>query len=74
MLANRLTEDSNVTVVLLEAGDEELSYPLMDIPLASHELQKTGADWNFLTIPQNNSCKSLNNMVKKIYIYICPGS
>ena len=50
-------------VAILEAGDEETAFPLTDIPLAMLDLQKTSADWSYKTVPQNNSCKGMNNRV-----------
>ena len=45
VIANRLSEDPDVTVAVLEAGDEETQYMETDIPLAYFKLQNTEADW-----------------------------
>jgi choline dehydrogenase len=51
VLANRLTEDSSVNVLLLEAGRPDRS-PLTRIPLAASLLYKGPFDWAFATEPQ----------------------
>ncbi|KAI2802135.1 hypothetical protein BLOT_010327 [Blomia tropicalis] len=58
VLANRLSEDSHVTVLLLEAGGNENM--ISDIPLAFQTLQQTPMDWNYLTEPQRAACFGLN--------------
>ncbi|QKT08635.1 GMC family oxidoreductase N-terminal domain-containing protein [Gordonia sp. X0973] len=50
-LANRLTEDSSVRVLLLEAGPEAKS-PNIAIPAAFAKQFKTDLDWNYETTPQ----------------------
>ncbi|KAL8613591.1 hypothetical protein ACOMHN_022010 [Nucella lapillus] len=52
VLANRLSEDSHVTVLLLEAGPDDRKYPKVTIPgLADHQFQ-TEVDWAYYTEPQ----------------------
>jgi len=46
VLAARLSEDPNVSVALLEAGDED-SAPEIRIPAATLQLAKTKYDWDF---------------------------
>lgn len=52
VLANRLTEDPQVSVLLLEAGRPDRS-PLIRIPLAASLLYKGPYDWAFATEPQS---------------------
>jgi len=64
VLANRLSEDENVTVLLLEAGDDRSDDSELDIPYEA--LSKQAAyemDWNDTTVPQSAACKSMNEKV-----------
>jgi choline dehydrogenase-like flavoprotein len=54
VLANRLSEDPKVTVLLLEAGSSENS--VTDFPIAVLNLQNTPIDWGYRTEPQQFSC------------------
>ena len=54
VLANRLTEDPNVTVLLLEAGPVDTEAEIQ-VPLAWVKLIGTEVDWYYQTVPQNNS-------------------
>ena len=60
VLANRLTESMNTTVLVLEAGGKDSKLSIA-IPSAYFLLQKSDVDWQYLTVPQKHSCKSLNN-------------
>ncbi|KAJ6451743.1 GMC oxidoreductase [Mycena sanguinolenta] len=52
-LANRLTEDSDKQVLVLEAGEAHLNDPLVDIPgFIGATLGNTSYDWVFTTVPQ----------------------
>lgn len=51
VLANRLTEDAGIRVLLLEAGGADRR-PEIRIPAAFPKLFKTKHDWNFETVPQ----------------------
>ncbi len=53
VLANRLSEDSNVSVLLLEAGGKDTK-PELAIPGAYGKLMKTEVDWGFSTVPQKH--------------------
>jgi choline dehydrogenase-like flavoprotein len=48
----RLSEDSNVTVLVVEAGGDDRDYPGAQVPFLAAELQNTSADWNYTTTPQ----------------------
>ncbi|KAJ4373434.1 hypothetical protein N0V86_007572 [Didymella sp. IMI 355093] len=52
VVAARLSEHPNVTVLVVEAGGEDRDYPDAEIPFLAAELQNTGADWNYTTTPQ----------------------
>lgn len=59
VVANRLTENPNWNVLLLEAGEEETA--LTDIAETAHYLQFTNYNWNFSTEFQPGACLGLNN-------------
>lgn len=63
MVANRLSEDPHVTVLLLEAGGSENI--ISDIPLAYQALQGTPVDWQYETVPQEASCFGLREKRSK---------
>lgn len=57
VIANRLSEDPNVTVLLLEAGGNENQ--MTDVPLVAASLQQTPVDWSYQTEPQEAACFGL---------------
>lgn len=59
VMASRLSEDQNSTVLLLEAGVDEIA--LSDIPLTFPVLQRTYLDWAFETAPSPNYCLAMRN-------------
>ena len=54
VVANRLSEDPTVRVLLLEAGGSENL--ISDIPIAYQTLQQTPMDWSYATEPQEAAC------------------
>lgn len=58
-LANRLSENPNWKILLLEAGQHE-NY-LMDVPLFVHFLQPLNINWKYRTVPSNSSCLAMVN-------------
>lgn len=57
VMANRLSENHDKQVLLLEAGGHESM--ISDVPLAAATLQQTSLDWAFQTEPQEVSCLGL---------------
>src|SRR5262249_46302170 len=55
VLANRLTEDPNCRVLLLEAGGED-DHPAIRIPAFYGRLQDSSCDWGDRSVPQPNLC------------------
>ncbi len=53
VLANRLSADSNTSVLLLEAGGKDWN-PNIHIPAGFKNLFKTDVDWDYSTVPQKN--------------------
>jgi choline dehydrogenase-like flavoprotein len=58
VLANRLSEDPDVTVLLLEAGGSDMN-PLFHMPAGFAKMTKGVASWGWSTVPQ----KHMNNRV-----------
>lgn len=52
VLASRLTEDPNVQVLLLEAGEDLTADPRVNVPAMWVQLSGSSADWCFKTSPQ----------------------
>ncbi|KAL2259503.1 hypothetical protein VTK26DRAFT_6793 [Humicola hyalothermophila] len=52
VLAARLTEDANVRVLVLEAGEDLTADPRVNVPAMWPQLQGTDTDWQFKTVPQ----------------------
>lgn len=57
VMANRLSEEADKRVLLLEAGGSESI--LSDIPIAAATLQMTPIDWAYQTEPQEAACFGL---------------
>ncbi|MCU0392564.1 MAG: choline dehydrogenase [Thermoflexibacter sp.] len=53
VLANRLTENPQTRVLLLEAGKKDTNF-LISVPAAFYKLFRTKFDWNFYTEPQQH--------------------
>ncbi|XP_043788652.1 glucose dehydrogenase [FAD, quinone]-like [Apis laboriosa] len=61
-LTTRLAEHG-YKILLLEAGG--IAPPFLDIPLLAPLIQNSPYDWQYITIPQQNACKGLNNNQSK---------
>ncbi|XP_014244928.1 glucose dehydrogenase [FAD, quinone]-like [Cimex lectularius] len=59
VVANRLTEVGNWSVLLLEAGKEEIL--ITDIPLLVSYILGTEFNWGYTTEPQQFGCLSMNS-------------
>ncbi|KAJ8917310.1 hypothetical protein NQ315_002328 [Exocentrus adspersus] len=58
-VANRLTENPEWSVLLIEAGRPENF--LMDMPILANYLQFTESNWRYKTEPSNQACLGLDN-------------
>lgn len=67
VLANRLSEDPDIRVLVLEAGGEESGFPNVDIPLLSTFLRYKEYDWNYYTEPQAQAFLGFKNKVYVTY-------
>lgn len=59
VLANRLSENKNWSILLLEAGGDETV--LSDVPIIFPALQLTDLDWQFKTERSSTYCLSMNH-------------
>lgn len=59
VVANRLSENPNWNVLLLEAGRSE-NY-IMDLPILANYLQFTDANWKYNTVPSQKYCLGMDN-------------
>lgn len=57
VLANRLTENPNWNVLLIEAGKVET--PVQAIPVLAAYMQATAYNWGYTTEPQPGVCQGL---------------
>jgi choline dehydrogenase len=52
VLANRLTEESDITILAIEAGESDAKQIMSRIPAGLTKLWRSPVDWNFLTTAQ----------------------
>jgi len=57
VVVNRLTENPDWSVLLLEAGGHETE--ITDVPILSLYLHKSKVDWKYRTQPQNSACQAM---------------
>lgn len=60
VVANRLSENPNWSVLLIEAGGDENF--ISDVPLFYQHLSHTRFDWNYTTVRQKKACLSTNGV------------
>lgn len=58
VVATRLTEDPNTRVLVLEAGENQLENPMINIPAMWTAILGSEVDWTFLTTPQVRPSKT----------------
>ena len=56
MIAARLSEDRDVTVLVLEAGYDDRNEDMFSIPAEVPRTQKSKFDWQYYTEPQEHAC------------------
>jgi choline dehydrogenase-like flavoprotein len=59
VLANRLSENPKIKVLLIEAGPSENM--LMDVPMMVHYLQSYSVNWGYKTEPSDKYCLGMKN-------------
>lgn len=70
-LASRLTENRNVTVLLVEAGKPEML--LTDIPAMAPYFQATDYTWQYYMEPQPGVCMGktcLNTAIDSVHVHV----
>lgn len=69
VLANRLSANANISVLLIEAGDE---FNLISrVPFLATLLQKTDVDWQYQSTPQEHSSIGFNKCVGILIGFLC---
>jgi len=63
VLAGRLTENPNVDVLLLEAGDDDAKNPNVHIPMSAPELANTEFSYQYKTVPQERAARGMKDRV-----------
>ncbi|KAL0941905.1 GMC oxidoreductase [Colletotrichum truncatum] len=53
VVAARLSENPDIQVLVLEAGEDQTADPRVNIPALGPSLVKTSSDWQFQTVPQS---------------------
>uniref|UniRef100_L2GI97 Aryl-alcohol dehydrogenase n=1 Tax=Colletotrichum fructicola (strain Nara gc5) TaxID=1213859 RepID=L2GI97_COLFN len=53
VIASRLSENPDIQVLVLEAGEDQTADPRVNIPALGPSLVKTPSDWQFKTVPQS---------------------
>ena len=61
IVASRLSENPNTSVLLIEAGGEK--WDVLSIPLLGIFFQLSPFDWQYETVPQKHACFGLKNNV-----------
>ncbi|CAC5386015.1 unnamed protein product [Mytilus coruscus] len=59
VIASRLSEDNDVSVLLLETGGSELNNDNIRVPLKVGSLQLSNEDWAYFTVPQKYSHRAM---------------
>lgn len=57
VLASRLAEDENRTILLIEAGGSPTKDPDIDVPVFADTARTEDTDWFYRTVPQKFACK-----------------
>ncbi|XP_059179185.1 L-sorbose 1-dehydrogenase-like [Physella acuta] len=61
VLANRLSEDTTKTVLLLEAGQDDRDHPTVSIPARAMDSAHSDIDWDYYTVPQKYALKAFKD-------------
>ena len=56
VLASRLTEDDDRSVLLLEAGGDPVDEPTVNIPIMADSVRGSQYDWQYRSVPQRHAC------------------
>ncbi|XP_048768066.2 alcohol dehydrogenase [acceptor]-like isoform X2 [Ostrea edulis] len=61
VLANRLSEDPDSSVLIIENGGSEDENENISLPICPAEVQQSKQDWRFQTVPQKKACLALRD-------------
>ena len=67
VLANRLSADNDVTVLLIEAGPDDRGREDIAVPAAAPTLHHSDVDWDYVTVPQDGLEGFKDKVKKKMY-------
>ena len=69
VVASRLTEDPNIKVLLLEAGEDNKKWPETNVPGTFFGMLSSAITWDHYTVPQNNRCLGMQNNVSDFKVW-----
>lgn len=64
VVASRLSEDAWSSVLLLEAGGNDLDNVFMNTPALTDKTVMTHLDWQYFTVPQKHAVFAMQNNVR----------
>jgi hypothetical protein len=64
-VANRLSENPDVTVLVLEAGGEDPDDAIFTTPMLAAGAICRDTDWGYFTEPQTHACFAMNEKVER---------
>ena len=67
VVAARLTENPEVKVLLVEAGDDHKAWPLTDVPGMAAQWCGSPITWDDFTVPQKHACLGMKDNVRTSY-------
>ena len=71
VIANRLSEDANATVLLLEAGGSDIGNDFLRTPYMVGGVFRSKEDWLYHTVPQRHSSKAMKDQVNYMRLLTC---
>ena len=64
VIASRLAQDKDTTILLIEAGENPELNPNIDIPIFADKVRGSEWDWSYKTTPQKHACRSHEDRVR----------
>jgi len=66
VLASRLAEDLNRTILVIEAGGFPTTDPDIEVPIFADVVRNSDEfNWRYTTVPQKHACKGHVDQVKR---------
>jgi len=73
VLASRLAEDANRTILVIEAGGSPTTDPNIEVPIFADIVRNSDEfNWRYTTVPQKHACKAHVNQVR-MHAWACTG-